>query len=163
MNKVVNGILSDIRQYSTLFMNRIKQTGIKKLVLRSIPYLIAGYVSNKAYFLYRNTGGSGIAKILTVMARIDKAFVNPFPSIFTADILVGIIGGLALKLVVYYRSKTMKKYRHGMEYGSARWGTEKDIAPYIDPVFKKISSLPRAKDLPWKAAQRSQSTLEIRM
>ena len=143
MNKVVNGILSDIRQY----MNRIKQTGIKKLVLRSIPYLIAGYVSNKAYFLYRNTGGSGIAKILTVMARIDKAFVNPFPSIFTADIIVGIIGGLALKLVVYYRSKTMKKYRHGMEYGSARWGTEKDIAPYIDPVFKNNIILTQSERL----------------
>ena len=136
MNNVVNGILSDVRQYPILFMNRIKRTGIKKLLLRSVPYLIAGYVSNKAYFLYRNTGGTGITKFLIVIARFDKAFINPLPSIIPADILAGIIGGLALKLAVYYRSKTMKKYRHGMEYGSARWGTAKDIAPYIDPVFK---------------------------
>ena len=71
-----------------------------------------------------------------MIAGFGKAFANPFPSMFLSDILAGIAGGVALRLAVYHRSKTMKKYRHGMEYGSARWGTDKDIAPYIDPVFR---------------------------
>lgn len=66
----------------------------------------------------------------------ERAFADPFPSMFYMDLLYGFAGGVAIKLIVYYRSKNAKKYRQGVEYGSARWGTEKDIQPYKDPVFE---------------------------
>ena len=75
-------------------------------------------------------------RILSLMGTIPAAFTNPLPSLHPLDILVGICCGAGLRLAVYLKSKNAKKYRHGMEYGSARWGTHEDIAPYVDPVFQ---------------------------
>ncbi len=66
----------------------------------------------------------------------ERAFADPFPSMYYMDLFYGFAGGVAIKLILYYRSKNAKKYRKGEEYGSARWGTAKDIAPYIDPKFE---------------------------
>ena len=70
------------------------------------------------------------------MSGMDKMFSNPLPSFFMKDLLIGIVGGVLLKLVVYYKAKNAKNFRHGVEYGSARWGNAKDIEPYMDSVFE---------------------------
>lgn len=114
-------VLGDIREAWESFLFRIKGMGVKKLIRISIPYITAAYIGNKMSLLWRHTDGTGIAKALAVISNFGEAFRNPVPSIALKDILAGIIAGIMLRFAVYYRSMTMKKYRHGIEYGSARW------------------------------------------
>ena len=74
--------------------------------------------------------------MMAVMSRFAKLFVNPLPSFHSKDLLIGVAGGIALRLVVYYKAKNAKKLRQGVEYGSARWGNAKDMEPYMDSVFE---------------------------
>lgn len=74
--------------------------------------------------------------MMAAMEGMDDLFANPLPSVFPRDLLIGIAGGAALRLMVYLKAKNAKKFRQGVEYGSARWGTAKDIEPYVDPVFE---------------------------
>ena len=88
-------------------------------------------------WLYRiSTKEATLDKVLDMINRIDRAFTNPLPSFHLQDVLIGVAGGIAIKFAVYYKAKNAKKFRHGMEYGSARWGNEKDIEPYVDLVFE---------------------------
>ncbi|MCR4907546.1 MAG: type IV secretory system conjugative DNA transfer family protein [Lachnospiraceae bacterium] len=114
----------------------IKRKNVTKTLIKSLPYIIAGYLADKVFMLYRHTEGSAVSRTLNTFSYMRLAFLNPLPSLAKQDILAGIIGAMLLRLAVWYHSLTMKKYRHGREYGSARWGTAKDIAPYIDPVFE---------------------------
>lgn len=110
---------------------------MKKLLLLNIPYLVLGLLFTKLPEAWRYTGGSDLgARILNLGDGFSKALAVPFPSFYPSDLLIGLaIGGL-LRLVIYVRSKNAKKYRKGVEYGSARWGNAKDIEPYADPVFQ---------------------------
>lgn len=111
---------------------------VKKMVILNIPYVIFFYLSEKVAWLYRHCiGDSIVEKLGVVFLNFNLAFQNPFPSFHIYDIEAGITCAVALKLFVYYKGKNAKKYRQGVEYGSARWGTAKDIAPFIDPVFEK--------------------------
>ncbi|MDD2979260.1 MAG: type IV secretory system conjugative DNA transfer family protein [Hespellia sp.] len=115
----------------------MKQADKKKFFLLNFPYVLFAYFINKIVWLYRiSVGATGIDKVMETLNHFERAFENPLPSFYYMDLLYGIAGGIAVKLVVYYRAKNAKKYRQGVEYGSARWGTEKDIKPYIDPVFE---------------------------
>ena len=103
----------------------------------SLPYLFAGYFCNKAAWLWRQLPEQDIfIKTMGFMERLSGAFRNPFPSLQPKDLLTGAGCGIALYLIVYYKKKNAKKFRNGVEYGSARWGTAKDIEPYMDPVFE---------------------------
>ena len=77
-----------------------------------------------------------LQKVLDTINGMGGAFVNPFPSFMPRDLLVGVGCGIGFRMVVYYKAKNAKKFRQGVEYGSARWGTAKDIEPYVDPVFE---------------------------
>ena len=94
----------------------------KKLVLLNLPYIFAGYFCDKVAWLWRVSEGTNASdKMMAVMNRLDKLFANPLPSFHPRDLLIGVAGGIALRLVVYYKAKNVKKFRQGVEYGSARW------------------------------------------
>lgn len=107
---------------------------VKKLLVLSVPYVIMGYLADKVSWVYRHVPGDMVAKkIGNTFLCFTQGFKNPFPSFHPLDLLVGILAALIFRGVVYYRSKNAKKYRQGVEYGSARWGTAADIKPYMDP------------------------------
>ncbi len=109
----------------------------KQLALKCAPYVIFGYVFDKVSWLYgQQTGDNALQKALDTVNEMGSAFHNPFPSFMPRDFIVGIGCGITLRMVVYYKAKNAKKFRQGVEYGSARWGTAKDIEPYVDPVFE---------------------------
>lgn len=106
---------------------------VKKLLILNIPYVIVWYLVDKITWLYRHVPGDLAAnKIANVSLYFGQAFTKVLPSFHPADILVGIAGALIIKGVVYMRGKNAKKFRQGVEYGSARWGTAEDIKPYVD-------------------------------
>ena len=109
---------------------------IKKLILTNLPYLLFAYPFDKLAQAFRIAPGVNLsAKLLSIQDGFSMAFASPAPSLEPADLLIGIAGALLLRLAVYMKGKNAKKYRHGMEYGSARWGTPADIAPYMDKDF----------------------------
>ena len=109
----------------------------KRLLIRNLPYGIVFYLVDKVAWLYRYcVGDSLIEKLGVLFLNFSLAFQNVFPSFHPQDLCIGVIGAVLVKLAVYLKGKNAKKYRQGVEYGSARWGTQKDIAPFIDPVFE---------------------------
>lgn len=137
MSKIVDGIAKDLKAVPAKTAAKLKGGNPKKLLLLNMPYLVFTYFFNKLAWLYRVSKETAVLdKALDALNSMDKAFQNPLPSFQPQDLLIGASGGIVIRLIVYYRAKNAKKYRHGMEYGSARWGTEKDIEPYIDPVFE---------------------------
>ena len=109
----------------------------KKLALTNLPYVVLGLVCTNLGEAWRMADGADASeKILSLFGAIPAAFGNPLPSFHALDLCVGLVCGLLLRLAVYLRGKNAKKYRHGYEYGAARWGTAEDIRPYVDPVFK---------------------------
>ena len=109
----------------------------KRLLIRNLPYGIVFYLVDKVAWLYRYcVGDSLIEKLGVLFLNFSLAFQNVFPSFHPQDLCIGVIGAALVKLAVYLKGKNAKKYRQGVEYGSARWGTQKDIAPFIDPVFE---------------------------
>lgn len=110
---------------------------LKKLLLLNLPYLLFVYLFAKCGQAYRLAAGADAsAKLLHLTGGISVAFASPLPSLHPFDLCVGVVGAVAVRLIVYSKGKNAKKYRKGEEYGSARWGTAKDIAPYIDPKFE---------------------------
>ena len=126
----------------------MKQKSIKKLLLPNLPYFLLGLYATKLGQAYRLAAGTGLSeKLLHIMEGVVAAFQSPYPSFHPIDLLVGLCCGAALRLAVYVKGKNAKKYRKNMEYGSARWGTHEDIAPYIDPVFQKNVILTQTESL----------------
>ena len=110
---------------------------MKKLVLLNIPYVFAFYFADKVAFAFRSAAGGDLLSVLSAgMSNLSTAFRNPLPSFNLTDLMIGTAAALLLKLLVYVKAKNRKKFRQGIEYGSARWGTSEDIKPYIDPVFQ---------------------------
>jgi len=110
---------------------------LKKLLVLNLPYLLFVYLFAKCGQTYRLSAGvDASAKLLHLTDGISAAFASPLPSLHPFDLCVGVVGAVAVRLIVYSKGKNAKKYRKGEEYGSARWGTAKDIAPYIDPKFE---------------------------
>ena len=110
---------------------------LTKLLALYLPYLLLGLVATNFGEAWRLAEGKELGdKIMSMMGTIPVAFANPLPSLHPLDLLVGLCYGAGLRLAVYLRGKNAKKYRHGMEYGSARWGTPKDIEPFMAPKFE---------------------------
>ena len=110
---------------------------LTKLLALYLPYILLGLVATNFGEAWRLAEGKELGdKIMSMMGTVPLAFANPLPSLHPLDILVGLCCGAGLRLAVYLRGKNAKKYRHGMEYGSARWGTPKDIEPFIAPKFE---------------------------
>ena len=109
---------------------------MKKLIIANLPYLLFVYLFGKLGQTYRLAAGADLSeKLLHLADGFSLAFESAAPSFHLFDLAVGVAGAVALRLMVYCKSKNAKKYRRGVEYGSARWGGPKDITPYIDPVF----------------------------
>ena len=110
---------------------------VKKLILLNLPYLLFVYLFGKVGQAFRLAQGIDLsAKLLHIGQGFTAAFSNAAPSFHPIDLLIGIAGAVIIRLVVYSKQKNAKKYRKGMEYGTARWGTPTDIKPFIDPVFE---------------------------
>ena len=110
---------------------------IKKLLILNAPYLLFVYLFDKIGQAVRLAPGADMsAKLLSIGDGFSAAFSNAFPSVHPADLLIGFAGAVIVRLAVYIKGKNAKKYRKGIEYGSARWGKAEDIKPYIDPVFQ---------------------------
>lgn len=128
MNKILEAILSDIK-------NLIKIDNPKKFILSNIPYLSFFYIGNIfSKHINSYVGGDIIDRIMVGISDIGT--LSYIPSLNPRDLLVGVLVAALVKLIVYSKGKNKKKYRQGKEYGSARWGESKDIAPYIDPKFE---------------------------
>ncbi len=115
----------------------MKQLNVKKLVLLNLPYLLLGLFATNLGEAWRlAVGADASAKLLSFFSTLPVALGSWWPSLHPLDLAVGLCCGAGLRLAVYLKGKNAKKYRHNVEYGSARWGTHDDIAPYIDPVFQ---------------------------
>ena len=125
-----------------------KQLDIKKLLILNLPYLLMGLFATNFGEAWRMVQGADASqKALSLISVLPVALASWWPSLHPLDLLVGICCGGGLRLAVYLKSKNAKKYRHGMEYGSARWGTHEDIAPYMDPVFQNNVILTKTESL----------------
>ena len=110
---------------------------IKKLIILHLPYLMFVYLFDKVAQAFRLAQGADLsAKLMNIGQGFSAAFANAAPSFNPMDLLIGVAGAVIIRLVIYSKQKNAKKYRKGMEYGTARWGTPADIKPFIDPVFE---------------------------
>ena len=115
----------------------MKQVNVKKLALANLPYAVIGLYASKLGQAWRLAEGTDTSqKLLHLLDGFSIAFQNSFPSFHPFDLLVGLVCGVLLRVAVYYKAKNAKKFRRNMEYGTARWGTPADIAPYIAPAFE---------------------------
>ena len=111
---------------------------LKKIILQSVPYVLIGLLATKLGQGWRLAEGVNASeKVLNLMAGIGAAFQSPLPSFHPVDLCIGLLSGGFLRVAVHLKGQNAKKYRKGMEYGSARWGTAEDIKPFADPVFEQ--------------------------
>lgn len=121
---------------------------IKKLLILNAPYILFVYLFDKLGEVLRLAPGADISqKLLHIGEGFTAAFASYAPSFHPVDLLIGIAGAAVIRLAVYVKGKNAKKYRKGIEYGSARWGGASDIAPYIDPVFENNIPLTQTERL----------------
>lgn len=127
---------------------KMKKKELKRLIILNIPYIVIGLVATNIGEAWRlATGFDSSEKILSFITTLGTAFQNPLPSLNPLDLLIGICVGAAIRLVVYLKGKNAKKFRHKVEYGSARWGTAKDIEPFVAPDFKDNIILTKTEKL----------------
>ena len=126
----------------------MKQRDLKRVILLNAPYVVIALYATKLGQAARLAPGFDFSsKALHIMEGLAMAFASPWPSFQPYDLLLGAACGAALRLAVYLKGKNAKKYRHGEEYGSARWGTREDIAPFVDPVFENNVILTQTESL----------------
>lgn len=115
----------------------MKQLDIKKLLLQNFPYVFLFWFFDRVGEGWRLAAGADVVeKAMGMVSYLGQLITrNPLPSLHPQDLLVGLIGAVAVRVAVYFKAQNAKKYRRGVEYGSARWGGAKDIAPFIDPKF----------------------------
>ncbi|MBS5431558.1 MAG: type IV secretory system conjugative DNA transfer family protein [Lachnospiraceae bacterium] len=125
-----------------------KPLDIKKLLILNLPYILLGLFATNFGEAWRMTqGADASAKMLSFFSTLPVALASWWPSLHPLDLLVGVCYGGGLRLAVYLKGKNAKKYRHNVEYGSARWGKPEDIAPYVDPVFQNNVILTKTESL----------------
>ena len=126
----------------------MKKVNYKKLILSNIPYVFIALIATKLGQAFRLAPGMDFSsKLLGIMDGFSMAFQNIMPSFHPIDLLVGVAAAAIIRLVVYFKGKNAKKYRKNIEYGSARWGTREDIAPFVDPVFENNVILTQTESL----------------
>ena len=136
-----------------------KTLDIKKLVLLNMPYILLGLFATNLGEAWRMAQGADASeKFLSLVAALPGALQSFWPSLHPLDLLVGLCCGGCLRLAVYLKSKNAKKYRHGLEYGSARWGTREDIVPYVDPVFQNNVILTKTESLTMNSRPKNPKT-----
>lgn len=125
-----------------------KPLNLKKLIIPNIPYVVIALLATKLGQAARFAPGADFSqKALHIMDGFKTAFSSMMPSFYPIDLLVGVAAAVIIRLVVYFKGKNAKKFRKNMEYGSARWGTQDDIAPFVDPKFKNNVILTHTEQL----------------
>ena len=125
------------KKVAAAISGKMQSADMKKLILLNFPYIIAFYMVEKAAWLYRHCNGDSVVdRLMVLFMNFGLAYKSVLPSFHPFDLMVGLVGAAVLKAVIYFKGKNAKKYRQGEEYGSARWGNQKDIEPFIDPVFE---------------------------
>lgn len=117
----------------------MKNKNLKKMLILSVPYILIGAFATNLGEAWRLAEGTNLSEKIQGMVLgggFSVAFANPLPSLYLLDLVIGIIVGAILRLAVYLKGKNAKKYRHNVEYGSARWGTQADIEPFVDSTFE---------------------------
>lgn len=133
MSKVLDGIKKDLMEIPKKLKPGKGKADIKKLFMLNFPFILVGYFADKVAWAYRQSEAANAgAKIMDAMQNLGGAFKNPLPSFNPIDLLIGAGGSFLFWFLMNEKRKNAKKYRHGEEYGSARWGTPKDIEPYMD-------------------------------
>ena len=131
MSNIIEGITKDLKAIPKNLKAKAGGMDTKKLVLLNLPYIFAGYFCDKGAWLWRVSEGTNASdKMMAIMNRLDKLFANPLPSFHPRDLLIGVVGGIALRLVVYYKAKNAKKFRQGVEYGAIR-KSKKRTGPFF--------------------------------
>ena len=131
----------------------------KKLLFLNLPYILIGLFATNLGEAWRLAVGTNIGeKLLSLFSTLPSALQSFWPSLHPLDLLVGLGCGTLLRLAVYCKSKNARKYRKGIEYGSSRWGTQKDIAPYIDPVFQNNVILTQTERLTMNSRPKNPKT-----
>ena len=126
----------------------MKNKNVKKLLILNMPYILIGLVATNFGEAWRLADGAdATAKVTSLMNTLPVALHNPLPSLHPLDLFIGIACGVLLRIAVYVKGKNAKKYRHGEEYGSARWGTAKDIEPFMDEAFENNIILTKTERL----------------
>ena len=127
----------------------------KKLIILNLPYVLVGLLSTNIFEAWRIAQGADMSeKLLGFMTALGTAFSNPLPSLHPTDLLLGICCGAALRLAVWIKGRNAKKYRHGEEYGTARWGNAEDIRPFVDEDPKNNVILTRScSSIVWGATK----------
>lgn len=119
-------------------MKKLPKINAAQVLKASLPYVINGLMCTKLGEAYRLTTGTDILdKVLGTFTTLGTVFQNPFPSLHPFDLFVGAAAAVLVRAILYFKAKNAKKYRHGEEYGTARWGTQKDIEPFINPDFSQ--------------------------
>ncbi len=130
-------IYRDLKGFCSEIINSIQSVNKKKVLIKSLPYLLVFYVFNQLSEVYRQIDETNIiTKFSQLMIDLKYIFATPVISFNSKDLVVGLVGSVGVYVAVYIKSKNAKKYRKGIEYGSARWGNGKDIKPYIEPIFE---------------------------
>lgn len=133
LGKALSGMAADLTAVPKKLVKKAKKLGAKKMILMVLPYVAFGYFGDKISYVCRMADGHDMSsKMTNIMAGLGTMFQNLMPSFHPKDLMWGVITGVVMRIIVYYKAKNAKKYRHGKEYGSAVWGGEKDIAPYMD-------------------------------
>ena len=132
MGKVVEGIAKDLKNIPKSIKKKTGSMNLKQIIIKVLPYVIFGYVADKFAYGYRMTEGTDTLNRLMDSLASNAAFESIMPSFYPMDLMIGAATGVAFRLIVYFKAKNAKKFRHGVEYGSARWGNQKDIEPYMD-------------------------------
>ena len=121
---------------------------LKRLIIPNIPYFVIGLYATKLGEAWRRAEGTDVSsKLLHILDGMAAALQSPLPSFVPMDMLIGLLCGIGLRLAVYIKSRNAKKYRRNEEYGSARWGTAEDIAPFMDPDPQKNIILTKTEGL----------------
>jgi type IV secretion system protein VirD4 len=116
----------------------MKDIDVKKFLIKALPFFVFFWLFDKAGQAFHLSNGTDVsAKVLNLKAGFASAFTNPLPSVHPQDLIVGVAGAALIFLALQIKKQNTKKWRKGIEYGSARWGTPADIDPFIDPVFDK--------------------------
>lgn len=133
----MDGIAGDLKAAAAKYKNKLENLAAKKVFLAAVPYIFAAYLGSKLARLWRaSSGDTAYGRLFAVVDGLQGLFHNPLPSFFPKDLAFGVFCGVLLRLAVYFKAQNAKKFRHGTEYGSAEWGSAKDMEPYIDPVFE---------------------------
>lgn len=134
-------------------------TKLKKQIILNLPYIIIGFIATKIPQAIRLAGGETTSEMFTNLGTgFSEAFAVPLPSFYPSDLIIGLLIGATIRLIVYNKGKNAKKYRQGVEYGSARWGNSKDIEEYRDSNFQNNVILTQTESLTMNSRPKNPKT-----